>query len=376
VQAIGRLTLNRNPTNYFAETEQVAFHTAHLVPGIEGSDDPLLQARHFSYLDTQLSRLGGPNFTQLPINRPHAAVNDNLRDGMHQTAVHQGVAPYQPSSLDGGCPFMADGDHGGYVHVPRDVHGTTVRENPVTFGDHFSQATLFWNSMSDIERMHIVEAFTFELGKCYEQPIKERMLARLADVDATLCAQVAEGLGLEAPAGQAAASGDSSPALSQMVTTPGPVAGRVVGVVVTDGADLAGVAKLRDALDAKSVVLHVIAPHGGTVTSGRATDTATRTLLTTRSIEYDAVVVAGRTSGFSDIRLTVLLQEMFRHAKPLAAWGDGQQVLLDAGIDVEAPGVLIAASATAAQRKDLLKALGLHRVWERVPLITGGPPAE
>jgi catalase len=144
--------------------------------------------------------------------------------------------------------------------------------------------------------------------------------------------------------------------------------------VVTDGADLAGVAKLRADLDAKGVVLHVIAPHGGTVTSGRASETATRTLLTTRSIEYDAVLVAGRTGGFADIRLTVLLQEMFRHAKPLGAWGDGEQVLVDAGIDVDAPGVLVAGSATAAQRKELLRALGLHRVWERVPLITGGPP--
>jgi catalase len=376
VQAIGRLVLNRNPTNYFAETEQVAFHTAHLVPGIEGSDDPLLQARHFSYLDTQLSRLGGPNFTQLPINRPHAAVNDNLRDGMHQSAVHEGVAPYQPSSLDAGCPFLAGDGQGGYVHVPRAVSGVTVRENPASFADHFSQASLFWNSMSDIERMHIVEAFTFELGKCYEQPIRERMLARLADVDANLCAQVAEGLGLDAPEGATVPVEDSSPALSQLITAPGPVAGRVVGVVVTDGADLAGVAKLRADLDAKGVVLHVIAPHGGTVTSKAASVPATRTLLTTRSIEYDAVLVAGRTGGFSDIRLTVLLQEMFRHAKPLGAWGDGEQVLRDAGIDVEAPGVLVAASATAAQRKELLKALGLHRVWERVPLITGGPPAE
>jgi catalase len=380
VQPIGRLTLNRNPTNYFAETEQVAFHTAHLVSGIEGSDDPLLQARHFSYLDTQLSRLGGPNFTQLPINRPHAPVNDNLRDGMHQSAVHEGVTPYLPNALDGGCPFMADADHGGYVHVPHEVSGAKVRAAAASFEDHFSQATLFWNSMSDVERLHIVEAFTFELGKCFEAPIKELMLTRLAMIDAELCAQVAQGLGLPAPAPAAvdeeagSARVDPSPALSQIIVTPGPVAGRVVGVVATDGSDLAGIAKLRDDLELHGVVLRVIAPHGGFIRTGRAQELVERTLLTTRSVEYDAVVIAAKTP-IVDIRLDVLLQEAFRHAKPLAAWGDGGQALTRAGIDVGAPGVLVSNSMTIASRKELVKALGLHRVWARVPLITGDAPA-
>src|SRR4029078_13392265 len=142
VQLIGKLTLNRNPTNYFAETEQVAFHTGNLVPGIEPNNDAPAQARLVPYLDTQLTRLGGPNFTQLPINRPHAPVNDNLRDGMHQTAVHRGVAPYLPHSLGlENVPVPADAAHGGYVQVPRRVHGEKVRANPVSFDDHFSQAS-------------------------------------------------------------------------------------------------------------------------------------------------------------------------------------------------------------------------------------------
>src|ERR1700712_4385634 len=169
VQLIGKLTLDRNPTNYFAETEQVAFHTGNLVPGIEPTNDPLMQARLFSYLDTQLTRLGGPNFTQLPINRPHVPVNDMLRDGMHQTAVHTGLAPYRPNSIDGGLPATATRKEGGYEQTPRPIEGPTVRENPVLFEDHFSQATVFYRSMSTIEQDHIVEAFTFELGKVYEQ---------------------------------------------------------------------------------------------------------------------------------------------------------------------------------------------------------------
>ncbi len=271
VQLVGRLTLDRNPTNYFAETEQVAFHTGNLVPGIEVTDDPLMQARLFSYLDTQLTRLGGPNFTQLPINCPHAAVNDNLRDGMHQTAIHQGVAPYLPNSLGQRASRVpAEASEGGYVHVPREVDGPKVRENPVSFADHFSQATLFWASMTDVEQAHIVEAFTFELGKCYEQPIRERMLGVLANVDAGLCAAVAAGLGLPAPSGTPAAMSPPSPALSQIVAAPGPIAGRVIGVVAADGADLAGISKLRRAVEAQGAVLRVLAPSGGMIKRGRS----------------------------------------------------------------------------------------------------------
>ena len=202
VQLIGKLTLNRNPTNYFAETEQVAFHTGNLVPGIEPTNDPLMQARLFSYLDTQLTRLGGPNFTQLPINRPHCPVNDMLRDGMHQTAIHTGQAPYRPNSIDDGEPLVADAAEGGYVQTPRPVEGPTVRAQPASFEDHFTQAAMFYRSLTDVEQAHIIEAFTFELGKCYEQAIKERQLEVLANVDADLCKQVAIGLGLPAPKGK------------------------------------------------------------------------------------------------------------------------------------------------------------------------------
>src|ERR1700712_4400113 len=235
VQLIGKLTLNANPTNYFAETEQVAFHTGNLVPGIEVTNDPLMQARLFSYLDTQLTRLGGPNFTQLPINRPHAPVNDMLRDGMQQTAIHTGVAPYRPNSLDGGQPLVAGQAEHGYVQVTRPIEGAAVRANPASFDDHFSQAAMFYRSLTPLEQAHIVEAFTFELGKVYEQTIKERELSVLANVDSDLCAQVAAGLGLAAPKGTPVEDGMLSAALSQIVTTPGPVAGRKVGIIADAG---------------------------------------------------------------------------------------------------------------------------------------------
>ena len=302
VEPIGKLTLNRNPTNYFAETEQVAFHTGNFVPGIEPTNDPLMQARLFSYLDTQLTRLGGPNFSQLPINRPHCPINDMLRDGMHQTAIHTGLAPYRPNSIDDGEPEVASADDGGYVPTPRRIEGNAERANPASFEDHFTQPAMFYRSLSDVERTHVVEAFTFELGKCYEQGIKERMLAVLADVDAELCAQVAAGLGLPAPKGNPPQEVTLSPALSQVYREPGPIAGRKVGIVADDGSDLAGVGKLIKALTAQGVVPLLIAPHGGQLKAGRRSELVERTYLTARSIEFDAIVVAGGTTG-GDIKL-------------------------------------------------------------------------
>ena len=219
VQAIGLLTLTHNPTNYFAETEQVAFHVGNLVPGIDVTNDPLLQARLFSYIDTQLTRLGGPNFAQIPINRPHAPVNDMLRDGFHQDAVHGGVAPYKPNSLDGGCPFFAGGaKDGAFIDVPAQVaESVKVRANPASYDDHYSQVRQFWLSMTPVEKEHIVAAYTFELAKCFEQPIKERQLLALANIDPDLCAQVAAGLGLPAPEPtEPLVDLDPSPALSQI----------------------------------------------------------------------------------------------------------------------------------------------------------------
>jgi catalase len=367
VQLIGKLTLNRNPVNYFAETEQVAFHTGNLVPGIEVTNDPLLQARLFSYLDTQLTRLGGPNFTQLPVNRAHCPVNDMLRDGMHQTAIPAGLAPYRPSSIDGGEPLVATADEGGYVQTPRPVEGTVVRAKPVSFEDHFTQPAMFYHSLTPLEQAHIVEAFTFELGKCYEQAIKERELQVLANVDADLCARVAAGLGLPAPSGSPAADAGLSPALSQIVTEPGPIAGRKIGIIADADADLAGISNIRKAAAKLGATALVIAPVGGVLSSGTRQETVDRTLLTTRSVEFDALVVAGGTTPTGDIKLTVLLQEAFRHCKALGAWGDGTVILEAVGITVDAPGVVTGDTAGKSFTDQLAAAVGMHRAWDRAP---------
>jgi catalase len=369
VELIGKLTLNRNPTNYFAETEQVAFHTGNLVPGIEPTNDPLMQARLFSYLDTQLTRLGGPNFTQLPINRPHCPVNDMLRDGMHQTAVHTGLAPYKPNSIDGGNPVTAEESEGGYVPTPRRIEGNAVRANPASFDDHFTQPAMFYRSLTAVEQAHIAEAFTFELGKCYEQAIKERELQVLANVDTELCETVAAGLGLPAPKGTPPGDLTLSPALSQVVTEPGPIAGRKIGILADGGSDLAGIATLIKALKAQGAEGLVIAPVGGVLKIGRRSVIVERTYLTARSIEFDALVVAAGTSADPDIKVALLLQEAFRHCKAIAAWGDGAALLDACGISPDVPGVQVSDSMGARFAAQLVAAVGLHRVWDRADLV-------
>src|SRR6478736_6712334 len=380
VQPIGLMTLNANPVNYFAETEQVAFHPGHLVPGIDVTNDPLLQVRLFSYLDTQISRLGGPNFAQIPINRPQAPVNDMLRDGMHQTAVHSGVAPYRPNSLDGGCPFVAGDAEHAFLDVPQAVAaGSRVRELSASFDDHFSQARLFWLSMSPVEQDHIVQAYTFELGKCFDETIRRRQLLSLARIDGDLAADVATGLGLPAPDPAVEVEDVSpSPALSQLGDT-WPVDGRTVAVVVDSSADADAVSSLTERLTAERLVPLLLAPTGGPVWSDRDLP-AHRTLLTSRSVEFDAVVVvallapsadarqsrdakaaAGATPAV-DPRLTLLVDEAFRHGKAIGVLGtDADAAVL--GLSADRPGVVVGDPAAVAS--GVIEGLSQHRAWDR-----------
>ncbi|HEX5202163.1 MAG TPA: catalase [Actinoplanes sp.] len=376
VQPIGRMVLNRTPTNFFAESEQVAFHLGQLPPGIDVTNDPLLQGRLFSYLDTQLTRLAGPNFNQIPINRPHVPVNDMLRDGFHQQAVHAGVAPYRPNSLDEGNPSVDQKD--GFVDVPvRIAEAPKIRQNPVSFDDHFSQARLFWLSMSPVEREHIIRAYSFELGKCYEQAIKERQLRCLARIDPVLCSSVAEALGLPVPAPDGPiAEVTGSAALSQ-IGHEWPADGRLIGIVADAGADLTAVGSVREAVFAAGMVPLLIAPHGGKL----GPLDVQRTFATARSIEFDAILLAAAPppapdavpardekagapgNGAVDPRVLLLVTEAWRHAKAIGAWDAGADVLAQAGV-AGTPGVVTAAGATEALTavQELLPA---HRVWQR-----------
>ncbi|TRY17012.1 catalase [Tessaracoccus rhinocerotis] len=381
VQVVGTMVLTHRPTNFFAETEQVMFNPGHLVPGIDVTNDPLLQVRLFSYIDTQLTRLGGPNFSQLPINRAHCPVNDMFRDGFHQHAVHGGVAPYRPNSLDGGNPAEADDDSGAFIDVPTRVEGAKVRELSASFDDHFSQVTLFVRSLSPVERQHLARGYTFELGKCYEESIRTRQLQCLANIDADLCAEVARGLGLPVPEPTIPPRADvePSPALSQ-VGERWPVIGRKVAIVVDATSSPADVEGIRQAVIDAGMVPFVTAPSGGRL--GEVV--VDRTFLTAASVEFDAALLvtspepapdavptfdakAGQsTTGLPvDPRVVKLVAEMFRHCKAIGAASDAAPVLAAAGVPEDAPGVV--SGEPAALVAELVELLAGHRVWERFP---------
>ncbi len=358
LQIVGTMTLTANPTNYFAETEQVAFHPGHLVPGIDVTSDPLLQGRLFSYLDTQISRLGGPNFAQLPVNRPHAPVNDMLRDGMHQSAVHTGVAPSHPNTLDGGCPFHAGADEGAFVDLPVTVTESAIeRAQPRSFDDHFSQARLFYRSLTEVEQEHVRDAYAFELAKCYEQAITERQLRALARIDADLCAFVADALGLAAPeATEPLEDVEPSPAL-RMIGETWPIDGRVVAILTGDEVDAAELSAVRHAVDTAGALPLVLAPHGGLL----GEIPVQRTPFTAASIEFDALVALAPSE---DARVVRLVDEISRQGKAIGAVEDAGGLLASAGVATDAPGVVVgtATEVTAG----VLEALAAHRAWERV----------
>ncbi|MDT0213014.1 catalase [Rothia sp. ARF10] len=384
VQPIGMLTLTANPTNFFAEVEQVAFHVGHLVPGIDVTDDPLLQTRLFSYVDTQLTRLGGPNFSQIPVNRPHAPVNDMLRDGFHQHAVHGGVAPYRPNSLDGGCPFIAG--ESTFIEVPAQVpESRKVRESPASFDDHYSQVRQFWQSMSPVERDHIVSAYTFELGRCFEETVRTRQLQCLAEIDDVLAATVAEGLGLPAPTGTGAgADREPSAALSQ-VGSSWPVEGRLVGVVADATSDAGAIARLLQALTEQGARGLVIAPTGGTLRTSDGELTVQRTLLTATAAELDALVLAAvpepgadarpstdakadPDAAVLDPRVRTMVLQAYRHAKPIGVLGIAEHAEAVAGalgLMAHPAGVAFGDDASVAEA--VLEGLAQHRVWDRFP---------
>lgn len=226
VQIVGKMTLNRNVDNVFAETEQVAFHPGHVVPGIDFTNDPLLQGRLFSYTDTQLIRLGGPNFHELPINRPVCPFHNNQRDGYGRQTINQGTVSYHNNSLAQNTPRPVPEAEGGYVHYQEKVEGRKVRSRSKSFEDHFSQAKLFWNSMSPPEQLHIIEAYSFELGKVKSKSVRQQVVNMLANITSELAVPVAEAIGVAAPEVGGSEVTQASPALSQANTKNIPTRGK------------------------------------------------------------------------------------------------------------------------------------------------------
>ena len=294
VQRVGKMTLNRNVTNFFAETEQAAFCPANLVPGIDFTDDPLLQGRLFSYLDTQLTRLGGPNFHQIPINRPAVPVVNNQRDGMHRMTAEEGQTAYSPNALGNNEPHPAQGDESHFAHLPEKLGGSVIRGRSASFGDHFSQPAMFWNSMSAFEKKHIVDAFRFELGKCMNRDTRQHLVDLLGHVDTELAGAVGEGLGVTpAKAIPVEPNPSASQALSMEHTVKSPKT-RKVAILVAQGFDSAQLHAMTQALCEAGAQYEVVSSALGPVTaSDQSTVEAGQTFATASSVLYDAVYVPG-----------------------------------------------------------------------------------
>jgi catalase len=399
VQRVGKLTLNRNPDNFFAETEQVAFHLGHIVPGIDFSNDPLLQGRLFSYTDTQLTRLGGPNFQEIPINRPIVPVYNNQRDGFMRQTINKGKTSYSPNSLGNNDPQQVKEAAGGFVNYRERIEARKERLRNKSFFDHFSQARLFFNSQSDPEKNHLVDALTFELGKVKTVAIRERMLGILAQIDKGLATQVAYGLGLHLPADlptNQSIPADGNPADYQSVQVEGALArsaalsmantvkdtvkSRKVAILAADGADASSIRVVKDKLSAEGAVVEIIAPRGGFLTAANDEQIEVdQSFLTAASVLFDAVYVAGGANAVATLEAEAnavhFLNEAFKHCKPIAAHEDALQVLEATYFSKKLPpdyreetvlaeGILVG-DATDKFATLLVKMIAQHRFWER-----------
>jgi len=378
VRPVGRMVLNRNPDNFFAETEQVAFCTAHVVPGIDFTNDPLLAGRIHSYVDTQISRLGGANFHEIPINSPIAPVHNNQRDGMHRQAINRGRVSYEPNSLGGGCPFQAGG--AGFVSFPEPVEQDEVRGKPEKFAEHFNQAALFFDSQSPIEQAHMVGGFRFELSKLTVPAIRERVVSMIANASPDLARQVADGLGMKLPKAMPRALASPprpevqvSPPLSLMARPgDGSIRTRKVAVLVADGVDAKAVATLQRTLLDEGAVSRLVGMRIGPVKAagGEMLD-ADASMENEPSVLFDALVLPGSEASVAalaaDGHTMEYIKDQFRHCKTILAPGAARTLLEKAGLPLGAEdrGLLLADSLDKASIHEFIAAMGLHRHFER-----------
>jgi catalase len=401
VQRIGKMTLNRNPDNFFAETEQVAFHPGHLVPGIDFTNDPLLQGRLFSYTDTQLSRLGSPNFHEIPINRPLVPVMNNQRDGHMRQTINSDKTSYQPNTISNGCPFQAKAVDGGFTSFQERIDAKKIRERSRSFFDHFSQATLFFNSQSEYEQNHIINALTFELGNLKSNNIRERMLGILLQVDKTLAAKVADGLGMPVPKQpmypinhsipadgiqknyepiKMKQSIEKSPSLSMANTIKNSIKTRSIAILAANGVDEKSLSAMKNALEAEGAKTKIVSPKLGTIkgASGKEIKVDQR-FLNTASVLFDAVYIPSGIKSSEALSAEPdaihFVNEAYKHCKAIAADGEGVNFLKNTSAVDEnfttdkkmknqnpnrGAGLILNKPA-----KDFVKAIAQHRFWDR-----------
>lgn len=386
VRRIGKLVLNETVDNFFAETEQVAFHPGNVVPGIDFTNDPLLQGRLFSYQDTQLNRFGGANWDEIPINRPLAKRHNNQRAGFMRQTVNKGKTSYSPNSLEGDYPREATEEEGGYTHHAEKIEGKKIRERSESFRNHFSQAKLFWNSMSDTEKEHIIDATHFELGSVKNKEVRERIVYEIFNnVDHELAVRAAEGIGVEPPEEPGPHHQDhdkTSPSLSQENTVKDTIESRQIAVLAENGFDDEHVEEVTSGLEAQNAQITVVSKVLGEKTGENGEEvSADENHITTDSIEYDAVFVPGGSESVDSLKeqgdAKHFVMEAFKHKKPIAALGDGIEMFPEvdlSDVEVSDDGTIVSEEGivTCRDGDDLdtfvdafSDAIAEHRHWER-----------
>ncbi len=413
VTILGRMILDRNPDNFFSEIEQAVFHPGHLVPGIDLTNDPLLQGRLFSYTDTQITRLGGPNFHELPVNRPLAAINNHQRDGFGRQSIPKGRVAYEPNSLGGGCPFHSPEKMKSYVHFTERIEGHKVRGRSESFGDHFSQARLFFASQSAPEKEHIRKAFTFELSKVETLAVRERMLQTLLLVDEDLTAAIADALGMKSPKKGVEqpnpAQRDNnilpenratdlsfqdenerkapskrvplpakSPKLSMVLTAFPSVETRKVALLVGAKTSASEIKALQGLLSKAGAVGEIVAPGVGPFNAEK--DDVVKALNSTPSVVYDGVLVLTGSGGYADPEdlghALKFIAQAFKHCKTLGANEQGEDLVAKATMGLSeknAPGFVTLQNKKKDLATPFLTELSKHRHWARAALVKSLP---
>ena len=378
VQLVGKMVLNRNPDNFFAENEQAAFHPGHIVPGLDFTNDPLLQGRLFSYTDTQISRLGGPNFHELPINRPTCPYHNFQRDGMHRQDIDTNPANYEPNSINDNWPRETPPGpkRGGFESYQERVDGTKIRERSPSFGEYYAQPRLFWNSQTPIEQQHIIGGFSFELSKVVRTYIRGRVVDHLAHIDIQLAQGVANNLGITLTDEQCHAAPPKDvnglkkdPSLSLYAVPGGTIKGRVVAILLNDKPRASDVLGIMRALKTQGVHAKLLYSRMGEVTAddGSVLPIAA-TFAGAPSLTVDAVIMpcGDVESLLGNGDAAYYLLEAYKHLKPIALAGDARKFksLLKVP-DQGEEGIVEGDNIDDAFMTRLFDLLAAHRVWSR-----------
>lgn len=395
VQLVGTLTLNKNPDNFFAETEQVAFHPGHLVPGIDFTNDPLLQGRLFSYTDTQLSRLGSPNFHEIPINRSVNPVRNNQRDAHMRMQINKGASSYHPNTIGGGCPYQAMMQDGGFHSYEERIDGKKIRTRSSSFMDHFSQARLFYNSQTKTEQQHMINALQFELSKVKRAHIRENMINQLTNVSLDLAREVAQVLGIEVPNSPVAPVNESKPAdaddahytsvvrdprtstddaLSIIKNVKNADKSRKIGFISTGAYSSDRLKSITEKVEMAGSKLMVVAPTLGKIKNSEGHEVKVdETLFNTASVLYDAIIVGDEAKSSKEIlansKVKEFVMDAFNHCKPILVLSDATTFIDELGLPCCRESMKSAAELYIDTDTDTFMAsLRKHRHWEREEL--------